>query len=138
MNLRTDPKAHLGSGWAFPVRPQGGALRMASHEALVEQAIGLILLTEPLERERLPEFGAGLRRFVFEPNAPATHRELERRIRRGLTEWEPRITLENVTVSADVDGNRPNVVLIDVDYVVRATNTAHNLVFPFFLSEGGG
>ena len=141
MNYRTDPKAHLGSGWAFPVRPSAGALQWASHEALVEQAIGLILLTEPLERERLPEFGAGLRRFVFEPNAPETHRELERRVRRGLTDWEPRIKLENVRVRADDNGDesgRPNVVLIDIDYVVRATNTAHNLVFPFFLSEGGG
>ena len=138
MNRGTDPKAHLGVGWAFPVRPHGGALRWAGHEQLVEQAIGLILLSEPLERERLPEFGAGLRRFVFEPNSPATHRELERRVRHGLVEWEPRIKVEGVRVRAADEEGRPNLALIDVDYVVRATNTAHNLVFPFFLAEGGG
>jgi phage baseplate assembly protein W len=133
MNHR-DAKAHLGMGWAFPVRPRNGALQFASHEDLVEQAVGLILLSEPLERERLPEFGVGLRRFVFEPNGATTHRELERRVLRGLVEWEPRIKVERVTVGADED--RPNVALIDIDYVVRATNTAHNLVFPFFLGEG--
>ena len=129
-----NPKAHLGVGWAFPIEPRNGSLRFAAYEDLVEQAVQLILLTEPLERPRLPELGAGLRQFVFEPNGPATHRELERRIARALTEWEPRIKVENVTVSADQD--RPNAALIDIDYVVRGTNTSHNLVFPFFLVEG--
>ncbi len=129
-------KAHLGVGWFFPIRPRNGALAFARHEDLVEQAVQLILLTEPLERERLPEFGVGLRRFVFEPNSPATHRELERRIQRSLVEWEPRIKVEKVSVSADEE--RVNVALIDIDYVVRATNTAHNIVFPFFLDEGSG
>jgi phage baseplate assembly protein W len=102
----------------------------------VEQAVQIILLSEPLERDRLPQFGVGLRRFVFEPNSSSTHRELEHRIRRGLIDWEPRIKVENVTVSAGED--RPNLALIDIDYVIRATNTAHNLVFPFYLLEGGG
>jgi phage baseplate assembly protein W len=130
----SDPRAHLGVGWAFPVRLDGGSLRFAAYEHLVEQALQIILLTDPMERERLPEFGVGLREFVFEPNSAATHRELERRVRRGLTEWEPRVKLENVTVRPDE--SRTNVALIDIDYVVRATNTAHNLVFPFFLAEG--
>ncbi len=133
--MRNHTKAHLGSGFPFPFAPANGSLSYARHEDLVEQAIELILHTEPLERPMLPEFGVGLRRFVFEPNNAATHRELERRIRRALIEWEPRIKLENVTARAD--DSRENVALIDIDYVVRATNTAHNLVFPFFLTEGG-
>lgn len=133
---RDETKAHLGVGWAFPIRARDGRLAFAQYEDLVEQAVKLILLTEPSERERLPEFGAGLRRFVFEPNNAATHRELERRITRALTEWEPRIKVESVSVGASEE--EPSTALIDVDYVVRATNTAHNLVFPFFINEGGG
>ena len=131
----TNPKAHLGVGWAFPVRPVNGRLRFARYEQDIEQAIPIVLLTERPERVMLPEFGAGLRRYVFEPNTPSTHRSLEREVQRALVDWEPRINVETVEVSADED--EPNLLLIRVDYVVRATNTFYNRVFPFYLAEGG-
>jgi len=30
----------------------------------------------------------------------------------------------------------PNLLLIHVDYTVRATNTSYNRVYPFYLLEG--
>lgn len=129
-------KAHLGVGWAFPVKPVGGRLTWARHEQDVEQAIQLILLTARGERVMLPQFGAGLRNYVFEPNSPATHRALEAAVREALMDWEPRILLERVEVLADEDD--PSLLLIHIDYVVRATNAFYNRVFPFYLLEGGG
>jgi phage baseplate assembly protein W len=128
-------KAHLGTGWAFPVKPVSGKLLFARYEDDIEQAIAIILQTAPGERAMLPEFGAGLRNFVFEPNSEATHRALEEVVRKALLDWEPRIDLERVEVVAD--DAEPNVLLIHVDYVVRATNTFYNRVYPFFLLEGG-
>jgi phage baseplate assembly protein W len=129
-----DAKAYLGSGWAFPVRPAGGRLRYARHEEDIEQAVQIILLTTQGERAMLPEFGAGLRSFVFEPNAPPTHRALEAAVQRALVDWEPRIDVERVQVVPDAD--EPNLLAIQIDYVVRATNTAYNRVFPFYLLDG--
>jgi len=133
MDDRDRPKSHLGVGWAFPVRPVGGRIAFARYEQDIEQAMGIILLTERPERPMLPDFGAGLRRFVFEPNSPATHRAIEQEVRRALVDWEPRINVEAVEVSADPD--LENRLLIDVDYVVRATNTFYNRVYPFYLLE---
>jgi len=130
-----DSKAYLGSGWTFPVRPVNGALTYSRHEELIEQAIQLILLTSQGERPMLPSFGAGLRDFVFEPNAPATHRAIEDSVKRSLVDWEPRIDVENVSVVPDEDD--PDLLLIHIDYVVRATNSLYNRVFPFYLLEGG-
>ena len=132
---QTDRKAYLGSGWAFPVRPVGGRLRFVRHEEDIEQAIQIILLTTQGERGMLPEFGAGLRSFVFEPNSPPTHRALEAAVRRALVDWEPRIDVERIEVVPDAD--EPNLLAIQIDYVVRDTNTAYNRVFPFYLLEGG-
>lgn len=129
------PGSFLGSGWAFPVRPENGRLQLVADEAAVERAVGLILLTDPGERLMLPGFGAGLRQFVFEPNAPATHEAIAAAVRRALTEWEPRIDLDAVTVLPD--GADPGLLLIHLDYRVRATNTAFNRVYPFYLLEGG-
>jgi uncharacterized protein len=132
----TNPKAHLGVGWAFPVKPVNGGLVFARYEDDVERAIPLILLTEPPERPMLPEFGAGLRRFAFEPNSPATWRAIQQTVERALTDWEPRINVESVTVTPDA--TEPNLLLIEIDFVLRATDTSYNRVYPFYLLAAGG
>lgn len=126
-------KAFLGVGWSFPVKPSGGKLGFAAYEADVEQAIRIILLTEPGERPMLPEFGGGLRRFLFEPNSPQTRFAIARAVRTALIDWEPRIDIERVEVTPD--NVQPNLLLINVDYVVRATNSFYNRVYPFYLLE---
>ena len=128
-------KDYLGVGWSFPIKPVNGALQYARYEDRVEQAISIILLTAKQERPMLSEFGAGARTFVFEPNSPAIRHALENAVQQALTDWEPRINLERVEVVPDTD--QPNLVWVNVDYVVRATNTFYNKVFPFFLQEGG-
>ena len=133
MALDTSKKAHLGVGWAFPVQPANGRLQFARYEDDIEQATQIILLTAQSERVMLAEFGAGLRKFVFEPNSPATRARIAETVRKALIDWEPRITLERVEVTPGVDNN---VVLIHVDYVVRATNNFYNRVYPFYLLEG--
>src|SRR3954453_23764959 len=114
--MGTATKAFLGVGWRFPVNPVNGRLHYAAWEEDVEQAIQIILLTERGERPMLPEFGGGMRRFLFEPNSPATHRAIERAVLASLIDWEPRIDVENVEVASDEV--RPDLLLLHVDYVV--------------------
>jgi uncharacterized protein len=131
----TPSKRHLGKGFPFPLKPQQGGLRLVAHELKVEQAVQLILLTSRGERVMLSEFGAGLQRLVFEPNTAAPRARIRVEVEKALLDWEPRINVERVEVT---EGPEPNVVLIHVDYVVRATNTSYNRVYPFYLLEGGG
>ncbi|MBX3154838.1 MAG: GPW/gp25 family protein [Deltaproteobacteria bacterium] len=125
---------HLGVGWAFPVRPVAGALRFIAYEADVEQSIGLILETARRERVMEPDFGGGLRDWVFASNSPQVQRAVEGVVERALREHEPRIDVEGVRARTSPDAR--NVMLIEIDYVVRRTNSAFNLVYPFYLSEG--
>ena len=130
-----DPRAHLGIGWAFPVEPAAGRLQYVAYEQDIDQAIEIILRTAQGERPMLPAFGAGVRRQVFEPNSARTHRALEHGVRQALLDWEPRIRVLDVRAVPDPD--EENLVLVHVDYVVRATNTFYNRVFPFYLVEAG-
>jgi uncharacterized protein len=132
--MATSHKPYLGVGWAFPPKLARGGLQFARYEDDVEQAIQIILLTSRGDRVMLPEFGAGLRDFVFEPNSDATRARMEESVRKALVDWEPRIDIERVEVTPSDDG--PSVVLIHVDYVVRATNNFYNRVYPFYLLEG--
>jgi phage baseplate assembly protein W len=131
-------KAFLGVGWAFPVAldPQG-EVHMAAYEEDVRQAIRIILGTNHGERVMRPDFGAGLRALLFEPMSVTTLSLAQHYVERALIEWEPRIDLLDVRVGFDKGDPSRGRLLIEIDYRVRATNTFYNLVYPFYLLEGG-
>jgi phage baseplate assembly protein W len=126
----------LGSGWAFPV-----GLALDDEVALVadaedvRQSIRIILETDPGERVMRPDFGAGLRRLLFEPITTNTLAMVQHRVEDALVTWEPRIDVLDVVVSADEAAS--GRLLIRIDYSIRATNTFYNLVYPFYLQEAG-
>jgi phage baseplate assembly protein W len=134
MNDSSSSNAFLGRGWAFPVCIGAGATATAAYDEDIEQAILIILGTDPGERVMRPDFGAGLRAFVFEPLNPATMEALRQRVRDALIDWEPRIDVQAVTVTAATDS--VGKVIIEMSYRVRATNSLRNLVYPFYLDEG--
>jgi phage baseplate assembly protein W len=126
----------LGRGWAFPV---GLALddevAMVADAEDIRQSIRIILETDPGERVMRPDFGAGLRRLLFEPITTNTLALVQHRVEEALTTWEPRIDVIDVAVSADEAPS--GRLLITIEYAIRATNTFYNLVYPFYLQEAG-
>jgi len=128
-------KAFLGIGWSYPFAMSGGNVAVAVYEDDVRQAIAIILGVNLGERVMRPDFGADLGRFVFQPVTPTLLETIRTRVEEALIDWEPRISVEQVKVTSDpADRAR---VLIEVRYKVRATNTQANLVYPFYLQEGG-
>jgi phage baseplate assembly protein W len=125
--------AFLGVGWSFPVSVAAGEISTVAYEEDVRQAILIILQTNTGERVMRPTFGAGLRDFLFEPVDATTMALLQTRVQESLIDWEPRIDLQSVVVTAS---EQLNALDIEIAYLVRATNTAANLVYPFFLQEG--
>ena len=135
MNGTESEKAFLDQGWAFPPCVEAkGEIEIIAYEEDIRQAIIIILMTDRGERVMRPDFGAGLNTFVFEPISETTMQLIRQRVEESLIDWEPRIIVEEVKVTADrtEDGK----LLIEVTYRVRATNTLHNLVYPFYLQEG--
>ena len=55
-------------------------------------------------------------------------------VEQALIRWEPRIDSIEVSVTDDARVGR---LMIDIRYRVRATNVFYNLVYPFYLMEGG-
>jgi phage baseplate assembly protein W len=128
-------RAYLGRGWAFPVAVSNGAVAEAAHDESVRQSILIILGTAKGERVMRPEFGCGIHDLVFERNTPATAGKVSAAVREALLSFEPRADVTNVQVEAQDSGS---VLQISIDYQVRATNNAFNLVFPFYLQQGAG
>lgn len=132
---RDNQRAFLGVGWAFPVRFEvDRAVAMVEYEDDVREAVCIILGTNPGERVMRPEFGAGLRDFLFAPVTTTTMERIRTRVEEALSDWEPRIDVEEVKVEA-ASSQRSQIDIL-LRYRVRATNTLHNLVYPFYLEEG--
>jgi phage baseplate assembly protein W len=123
----------LGRGLRFPPLLPPGFAWVSDAEA-VEQAIRSLLLTEPGERLRRPDYGVGLRRWLFANNTLELRTQIARAIEDSLTRDEPRIRLQAVEVNSD--SSQPTVLTIAIAYEIRALPGPRNLVFPFYLQEG--
>lgn len=124
--MSTQAAALFGRGIAFPPRvTSDGRVAWSEGEANVRESIRIILLTDEQERVRLPEFGGGLSRFLFEPNTAATRQAILNRIQRALGEWEPRLRVESVTV--DPDPQDRDAALVTITYRLVATNATERV-----------
>lgn len=122
----------LGIGWAFPVAPASqGALAEAQAADSIAQSIWLILSTSRGERVMRPDFGCGLNDLVFSLNDARLAGTIQQTVREALVLWEPRIDVLDVAVT--FDPAQPSLVLIEITYQVRTTNSRYNLVYPFYL-----
>jgi hypothetical protein len=128
--------AFLGVGVGFPIRmEEGGRLHLAAYEESVRQSIWIILGTAKGERVMRPDFGCGIYDLVFELNNDATAAGIMDVVTDALLRFEPRIDVLDVDVHA---GDAPEVLLISIDYQIRATNNVFNLVYPFYLEQSLG
>lgn len=121
----------LGTGLGQPLVPDaGGRLPVVSGPEKVRQAIYTLLDTDPGERVMRPDFGCGLRRYLMQPNTPATRAGIEREITQALSRWEPRIRLVDVAVTPADDRA---MVLIEIHYAHVLDARQDVLVYPFYL-----
>jgi uncharacterized protein len=146
-DIYTKSNLFLGCGMALfiNISPQGefvmkmgvdgnGQIPINSLEDHVRQSILLIMQTAKGERVMRPDFGAGLQTLVFSPITAATAALIQHEVSDALTRFEPRIDVLDVQVTADP--NQSGLLLIDLQYRVRRTDTTFNLVYPFFLERG--
>lgn len=123
----------LGQGLGQPVAPDAsGRLPLVSGPEKVRQAIYTLLDTDPGERVMRPDFGCGLRRYLMQPNNPATRAGIQREITQSLTRWELRVKLVDIAVTPTDDRA---MVLIEIHYAHVLDARQDVLVYPFYLEH---
>lgn len=129
-------QSFLGTGWSFPPAFIKGAnsVEMVSTLNDIAQSIRIILGTTPGERVMQPEFGCHLKRLVFEKIDANLVNELNDIVGHALLNFEPRVNfLEAEVLEKDDLGG---ILQVRIHYTVIATNTRHNIVYPFYKLEG--
>ncbi|MEY2689227.1 MAG: hypothetical protein RL375_3426 [Pseudomonadota bacterium] len=94
-----------------------GALAWQTGNKSIREVMLNILLTRPGERLMRPEFGAGIRNFIHQPNNETTRALVADAAQRALARWEPRVAVEEVRVVPDA--RRLSHIHLSIRYRVR-------------------
>lgn len=125
----------LGRGWGFPpqfIKP-GCTVRMVSEEEDICESLHILLSVRLGERLKRPNYGCNLDTLLFEPITTQFLTFVTSFVEQAILYYEPRIQLDRVIMHDDniLDG----VIEIEIQYTIRATNTPHNFVYPFYITE---
>ena len=130
------PKQILGTGWRFPIGlDRRDTIALSHHEEKIRQAILIIIGTAKGERVMRPDFGCDIHERIFNVIDAGTLTLIRADVEEALIYWEPRIEVIEITPSTQ--GLSSGRIDIEVDYRILFTNTAHNLVYPFYIESEG-
>jgi uncharacterized protein len=131
-----DDNNFLGKGWSFPPSFDlaSGSVRMVKDELDIEQSLSILMATSIGERILRSDYGCGIHNISFENITTTLLTKIKRVIEKAILKYEPRIELKEVYFSKTK--TLEGVLYIEIEYVVRSTNSRMNFVYPFYIKEG--
>lgn len=97
--------------------PADGYALNKDYVELVKQNLKMLLLTAPGERILIPEFGVGLRNYLFENNSNSTYSEIESRIRNQVKFYMPFVEVQSVNFNSfDTRKSSGNGLHLDINF----------------------
>lgn len=99
-------------------------------EEAVKRSVKTLLLTQAGEVPFFPKFGSNVRRYLFEPIDPITTQLLTQEIRATIEGFEPRVTIQSLTVTPSEDEHQ-----YVIDLILQIVNLTQPLSLTIFLSR---
>ena len=91
----------------------------------IKQNLKMLVLTAPGERLMLPDYGVGLRNYLFEQNIAATRTDLANAITQQASIYMPFINILDVEfASSEVN---PHILNVKIRYIIPNINTIQSL-----------
>jgi|TARA_R110002012_G_scaffold315995_2_gene530480 phage baseplate assembly protein W len=128
-----------GLSVSLPLRidPIDGAYGLNKRVSEVaSQNLKMIILTSPGERIMYPEFGVGVKQFLFEQNTPGTISAISGRIRQQVSRYAPYIKILDLTVQSPTDlystnqGKISNRINIVIKYSIPSVGVVEQISIP--------
>lgn len=127
-----DTPNFYGVGAKFPlqVNPTTGRFKTNTEAERIKESIYLILMTNQGERMMRPGYGARLMSYTFENDNSGLNSIFAAELRGDIVDNEPRVRDVEVVLDSQT---KPGCLFINIDYVISATGSRDNMVFPFYL-----
>lgn len=120
----------------FPLQLGAEGAVTTKRIAHIRDQIEQVLFTDPGERWFRPEFGAGVRTLVFEPQSSVLWQITKQRLQSSLTDaLTGEVAAKDLTVEVGADENYSERLLITITYRLTALN--HSETVEFEISGGG-
>jgi hypothetical protein len=112
--------------------PDDGYTLNTSLKEVARQNFKNLVLTSPGERIMDPEFGVGIRSYLFENNGPATYGQIEARIREQTQKYLPYIQIDQVQFGTqNVSSNiSDNFLGVRISYIIKKLAISDALEIP--------
>jgi phage baseplate assembly protein W len=114
----------------FDAHPVTKDVSKKLNENAITQSVRNLLLTSHYERPFKPELGSNLKKFLFEPIDNITTSLIQDAIWYTLTNYEPRIEIQEVVASPNYEENRYDITM---SFFIK--NTVDPITISFFLER---
>jgi uncharacterized protein len=126
----------LGKGWSFPPTFNRSiqTVEMTEKKEDIDRSLQILLTTTVGERVMQPKYGCNMEELLFEPLDTTNKSLIKDKIKTAILYFEPRIHATKIEINTqnEIEGE----LLIEVEYIIKATNSRYNFVFPFYKNEG--
>lgn len=109
---------------SFGRHPTSGDVETLTNEDAVKQAIKLLVLTQNYERPFHSEIGSPVNGLLFENSSPLLSNMIKRVIRQTITNFEPRVIVNDVGVIERYDNNSIDVT---VQFSIVGTTSTYSV-----------
>ena len=96
-------------------------------QSVARQSLKMLILTAPGERIMAPDFGVGMRRYLFEQNIAGFGSELKAKTAEQVTKYIPYIRLDGLQV---IDSKDNNAINLKISYSIPSAQLSDEFVFP--------
>jgi phage baseplate assembly protein W len=128
---RVDPRdlqKNIAIGVGLPFNTPSAFRSSYSTKEQIKYNLINLLLTNKGERIENPEFGADIKRELFEQIDENTFESLKNKIIDNVNVFIPEVTLTNITINPQTDNNKVNV---NIEYYVNISGESENLNINF-------
>jgi len=105
-------------------------------EAL-SQDLKMIVLTNPGEKMMDPQFGVGLKKYLFEQSSPSVYGEISSRIREQASRYLPQVNIKNIKFNKLDPGPMGEDNLVDtgilsisIEFSLKPSAKVNSLIIP--------
>ena len=102
---------------------KGGYEKVKTRKKLAKFHLTNLLLTNPGEKISIPNYGVGLRKYLFENMTDQVFQEISSNIRRQIKDYLSYINLQNLSVAPSEE----NAIKISLTYSLAGTNLTDQL-----------
>ncbi len=106
---------------------------LTDYRSLVIQNFKMLLLTSPGEKMMNPDFGVGMKDFLFEQNVRQTHNAITSKINSQVSKYLPYIGISNIQYStiAEDDSLPENYLRVAITFSVKSIGLSEVLTMIF-------